>query len=139
MSQLSTVASQQKYGLVKKGGVSSKPAPQQRALRPSAFSDALEDDDEDDNNTSGGKSGSQDIRKMSYEFHKRAQASNAVLDANATAALAEDPNVFDYDGAYDSFSAQREAKIAEKEMQKSQEQPVSITSIPFALMLSVYV
>lgn len=132
MSQLSTVSVQQMYGLVKKGGTSSKPNPPQRQLRPSAFSDALEDDDDDDDVQN--KDGPQDVRKMSYEFHKRTQASKSAIDLNAAAALAEDPSVFDYDGSYDSFSTQREAEVTQKESQKQQEPVVSVIKDPLLLV-----
>lgn len=89
--QLRTVQSQQKYGLVKKTGVS-KPV---KLNRPSCFGNDDGDDDElgyDDNRVGVNKMLRKDPTAVDTSTLKQYQS-----------AIAEDETIFDYDEAYDKF------------------------------------
>eukprot|EP01038_Epipyxis_sp_PR26KG_P010691 gene10691-14357_t len=93
---LKTVATQAKYGLVKKSGgatVKEKPVPLKRPVLASAFRDELESDD--DNLES-------DRQRVNLQLQKR---SKTAMDSMTNALSGADVSIYDYDGAYDTFKA----------------------------------
>jgi len=121
---LQTVKSQPKYGLIKRqptttGGV--------KAKRPQIFQVDDDDDDED-------VSKSKDFKTINQEvFRKSIATTKGGFDKLAVDALAEDPNVFDYDGSYDEFKKDEKSRLANLCQQPSsqKEAPVRINEFIF--------
>jgi hypothetical protein len=97
-----------KYGLNKKGGSTAANSMQKKSS--SIFSDDNEQEDEL----------AVDLKKQLID---RSLKNADKLDAAAIKALKDDPNIFDYDGAYENIDVERKKATAKKV--ETQEAPVS--------------
>ena len=77
----------------------------------------MDDSDEDDN------TGGNDVSRVNAQLARRNAAN--VVAMNATLA-AEDPSIYDYDGAYDSFKAEKVTTHHLSQSIATQEAPVSL-------------
>lgn len=71
-----------------------------------------------------------DARKAMVQ--KSFAASAAKVDAFAASAMKEDPNIFDYDGAYESMQATKSEETTKRNVAAQSDAPVRI--IPFVFM-----
>jgi hypothetical protein len=81
--------------------------------RPTAFQ--ADDSDDDDGNTGN------DIARVNAQLAKRRAADEAALLAAAN----EDPSIYDYDGSYDTFKAEKVSTHQLSQPTASKEPPVS--------------
>lgn len=75
------------------------------------------DDSDDDNSTA-----TNDVSRVNAQLAKR----NTVLEQTMSAAVNAEPDIYDYDGAYDSFKAKEQAKHSLSQPIATKEAPVSI-------------
>jgi coiled-coil domain-containing protein 55 len=114
---LRTVAPQQKYGLVKK-----KTAVPLKAGITSVFGGGDDDDDDDDdgdnkgrstNGTGTGRSGGNSaVGRVNRTLLQKSAVAEKEQQKLYDEALGQDPDVFDYDGVYDSMKASQMASHA---------------------------
>ena len=109
MSHLSSVTSQQKYGLVmpmKKPVAQKKQVVLKKRSSLGAFNDEDEDNDDNDNDKEKIVGGYRDVERVNRQLLAKPSTSSLADTARMhNKALEEDPNVFDYDGSYDAFKA----------------------------------
>jgi hypothetical protein len=99
--------------------------------RPTAF--RTDDSDEDDDNAAS------DIARVNAQLAKRRAADEAALLAAAN----EDPSIYDYDGSYDTFKAEKVSTHQLSQPSVSKDPPVSrnpawchlLFTLPFLLLL----
>ena len=112
---LRTVAPQQKYGLVKK-----KTNVQLKAGITSVFGGGDDDDDDDGNSKgrptngtgTGRNGGNSDVGRVNRILLQKSAAAEREQQKLYNDALGQDPDVFDYDGVYDSMKASQTASHA---------------------------
>ncbi|KAJ3135943.1 hypothetical protein HK100_002256 [Physocladia obscura] len=112
-----------KFGLIKRTGVVSGSNQQIATKKPAVFNN---DSDEDALNASDSESPqikNSKSKPTSSSFRSKAareiqtqSAPNARVEKAKQAALDEDPNIFDYDGAYDSMKEQEEAQRRKRDL-----------------------
>ena len=99
MSNPFATSGKKAYGLLPKAGAASAAAPQRRTLMPKAAFRDLDDDDDDTEPaaSSAGKSG--DVSRVNTLIRTSGSSHSS---GNAAG---DDSSIYDYDGAYESFSS----------------------------------
>lgn len=107
---LQTVATQSKYGLIKKGVNTNNPnINSKRRQLPIFKSDELEGDDDDDNQQN---SKFNDIKRVNQQIVIKSQQVSKDVQKLYQSAKDIDESIYDYDGVYDSMKAEASSMLS---------------------------